>query len=76
MLCSLMLVGWGGNNGATVTAGILANKQYVAPHAVQQRTHFVTNVYDVGYVMAGATSPRWRLLHSHAPGTSRERADK
>jgi hypothetical protein len=23
---SLMLVGWGGNNGSTVTAGILANK--------------------------------------------------
>jgi hypothetical protein len=26
---SLMLVGWGGNNGSTVTAGILANKLYV-----------------------------------------------
>lgn len=25
--CGLMLVGWGGNNGTTVTAGILANKQ-------------------------------------------------
>jgi hypothetical protein len=25
--CSVMLVGWGGNNGTTVTAGILANKQ-------------------------------------------------
>ena len=24
-----MLVGWGGNNGSTVTGGILANKQYV-----------------------------------------------
>jgi hypothetical protein len=23
----VMLVGWGGNNGTTVTAGILANKQ-------------------------------------------------
>jgi len=22
-----MLVGWGGNNGTTITAGILANKQ-------------------------------------------------
>lgn len=25
--CSVMLVGWGGNNGTTVTGGILANKQ-------------------------------------------------
>ena len=24
-----MLVGWGGNNGSTLTAGILANKKYV-----------------------------------------------
>ncbi|RNC50360.1 myo-inositol-1-phosphate synthase, partial [Trypanosoma cruzi] len=24
--CGLMMVGWGGNNGSTVTAGILANK--------------------------------------------------
>ena len=24
---SVMLVGWGGNNGTTVTAGVLANKQ-------------------------------------------------
>jgi hypothetical protein len=23
---SMMLVGWGGNNGTTITAGILANK--------------------------------------------------
>ena len=28
-LCRVMLVGWGGNNGSTVTAGILANKQWV-----------------------------------------------
>ena len=27
MLCRVMLVGWGGNNGSTVTAGCLANKQ-------------------------------------------------
>lgn len=26
-LRSVMLVGWGGNNGTTVTGGILANKQ-------------------------------------------------
>jgi hypothetical protein len=26
-VCSVMLVGWGGNNGTTVTGGILANKQ-------------------------------------------------
>jgi len=26
----MMLVGWGGNNGSTLTAGILANKEYVA----------------------------------------------
>ena len=25
--CSVMLVGWGGNNGTTVTGGILANKK-------------------------------------------------
>jgi len=25
-----MLVGWGGNNGSTLTAGILANKYNVA----------------------------------------------
>ena len=25
--CSVMLVGWGGNNGTTVTGGILANMQ-------------------------------------------------
>ena len=28
--CGLMLVGWGGNNGSTITAGILANKQKLA----------------------------------------------
>jgi myo-inositol-1-phosphate synthase len=27
LFCRVMLVGWGGNNGTTVTAGILANKQ-------------------------------------------------
>jgi hypothetical protein len=27
LLCRVMLVGWGGNNGSTVTAGILANKK-------------------------------------------------
>ena len=27
MLYRVMLVGWGGNNGSTVTAGCLANKQ-------------------------------------------------
>ena len=25
--CRVMLVGWGGNNGTTLTAGILANKK-------------------------------------------------
>ena len=25
-VCSVMMVGWGGNNGSTLTAGILANK--------------------------------------------------
>jgi hypothetical protein len=35
-----MLVGLGGNNGTTIAAGILANKQYVPvvlTHCVQQR---------------------------------------
>jgi len=27
-----MLVGWGGNNGSTVTAGILANRHNVTWH--------------------------------------------
>jgi len=26
----LMLVGWGGNNGSTITAGILANKYNIS----------------------------------------------
>jgi len=26
-----MLVGWGGNNGTTVTAGIISNREYAPP---------------------------------------------
>lgn len=31
--CSLMMVGWGGNNGSTVTASILANKNKISWHS-------------------------------------------
>ena len=42
----VMLVGWGGNNGSTVTAGILANKQCVfcAFRLVQQETCAVFDI--------------------------------
>jgi hypothetical protein len=26
-VCRVMLVGWGGNNGSTLTAGIIANRE-------------------------------------------------
>ena len=28
--CRVMLVGWGGNNGSTLTAGVIANREYVS----------------------------------------------
>jgi myo-inositol-1-phosphate synthase len=27
MKCRVMLVGWGGNNGTTLTAGVIANRE-------------------------------------------------
>jgi hypothetical protein len=38
-VCRMMLVGLGGNNGTTITGGILANKQYV--HANLARSTFL-----------------------------------
>ncbi|KAI5797443.1 myo-inositol-1-phosphate synthase [Peziza echinospora] len=47
----LMLVGWGGNNGSTVTAGILANRDGLSWDSREGRKH--SNYY--GSVLLGST---------------------
>lgn len=29
----VMLVGWGGNNGSTLTGGVIANRELVSPYS-------------------------------------------
>lgn len=38
----LMLVGWGGNNGSTITAGIIANREYAS---------LLNDIYEYSYLL-------------------------
>jgi len=58
LLARLMLVGWGGNNGSTVTAGVLANRRCAQPVGRSQRgvpAHAPAQRLDLGDEGGGET---------------------
>jgi hypothetical protein len=51
-----MLVGWGGNNGSTVTGGIIANKHNITwrtQHGVQKPNYYgsLTQVHGMPFLL-------------------------
>ena len=58
----VMIVGWGGNNGTTVTASLLANKQGLTWHTRRgvERANFVGSVTMASTVRLGASSTTGR----------------
>lgn len=61
----LMLVGWGGNNGSTCTAGILANKmkmEWETKHRTQRANYF-GSVTQASTVRLGGHGPNHQDVH-------------
>ena len=64
----LMLVGWGGNNGSTVTATVLANKHKLS-WKTKGETHKSVQISNVDPIALRSDKCRWReerqLLRVH-----------
>ena len=61
----LMLVGWGGNNGSTCTAGILANKmkmEWETKHGTQKANYF-GSVTQASTCRLGGHGPNHQDVH-------------
>jgi myo-inositol-1-phosphate synthase len=56
----LMLVGWGGNNGSTLTAGLLANKEHLTWETKE-------GIQSSNYLGSFTQSAAIKLGYKHSP---------
>ncbi|EGF82825.1 hypothetical protein BATDEDRAFT_18836 [Batrachochytrium dendrobatidis JAM81] len=61
----LMLVGWGGNNGSTLTASILANRKSLSWHTKEgiQHSNYYGSVFQASTVKIGVDSATSKDVH-------------